>query len=342
MEKVTNRGGWGEVKLEERKIYTLAYADDVVLIAEKEDGMRSMIERLKGYLEKKELELNRSVYYHSELPENRHLGIDCAKTYFRVPPYIARVSRCNHCFRFGHIQNNYKNQPRCVHCGDKGYIFFTDNCPRVLHPSKCANCQGEQSRLSSLVTKALLSINLAHSLNHSIFGIKQKLYEIKSAEFKNSIVWIPAHSGILGNEMADYLAKKVIFKGQIDFPRKRYYDTIIKSSRIKAIAKESNTSVLLIITLKPWFYKLKLNQETYIAVGCRPLLLMDHRNKMQITFFRAVLITTNKESCLYLNISQLAKHKKTSSFGIQEILKNPSSGIIHALYSFLKSSNLNI
>ncbi|KAL6420236.1 hypothetical protein ACFW04_014606 [Cataglyphis niger] len=50
-------GGWRGVKLGERKIYTLAYADDVVLIAE-EDGMRSMIERLEGNLEKKELELN--------------------------------------------------------------------------------------------------------------------------------------------------------------------------------------------------------------------------------------------------------------------------------------------
>ncbi|KAL6438743.1 hypothetical protein ACFW04_004617 [Cataglyphis niger] len=58
MEKIMRRGGWGGVKLGERKIYTLAYADDVVLIAEEEDGMRSMIERLEGYLENMGLELN--------------------------------------------------------------------------------------------------------------------------------------------------------------------------------------------------------------------------------------------------------------------------------------------
>ncbi|KAL6421353.1 hypothetical protein ACFW04_014690 [Cataglyphis niger] len=40
------------------KIYTLAYADDVVLIAKEEEGMRSMIGKLEGYLEKKRLELN--------------------------------------------------------------------------------------------------------------------------------------------------------------------------------------------------------------------------------------------------------------------------------------------
>lgn len=36
----------------------MAYADDVVLLAEEEGEMRSMIERLEEYLEKKRLELN--------------------------------------------------------------------------------------------------------------------------------------------------------------------------------------------------------------------------------------------------------------------------------------------
>ncbi|KAL6420492.1 hypothetical protein ACFW04_014473 [Cataglyphis niger] len=51
MKEVMRRGGWGEINLGGMKIYTLAYTDD-------EDGIRSMIERLEGYLEKKGLELN--------------------------------------------------------------------------------------------------------------------------------------------------------------------------------------------------------------------------------------------------------------------------------------------
>lgn len=46
------------VRLGEEKIYTLAYADDVVLIAERENGMKSMFKRLEEYLERKGLELN--------------------------------------------------------------------------------------------------------------------------------------------------------------------------------------------------------------------------------------------------------------------------------------------
>lgn len=40
------------------KVYILTYADDIVMMAEDECGMRSMMERLEEYLEKKGLELN--------------------------------------------------------------------------------------------------------------------------------------------------------------------------------------------------------------------------------------------------------------------------------------------
>lgn len=39
-------------------MYTLSYADDMVLVAENEEEMRSMMGRLEEYLSKKNLELN--------------------------------------------------------------------------------------------------------------------------------------------------------------------------------------------------------------------------------------------------------------------------------------------
>jgi hypothetical protein len=48
----------GGVKLEGRRMYSLAYADNVVLVVEKEEEMKSMLERLESYLDGKELELN--------------------------------------------------------------------------------------------------------------------------------------------------------------------------------------------------------------------------------------------------------------------------------------------
>lgn len=48
----------GGVLLGGKMVYSLAYADDMVLLAEGEEGMRSMIERLENYLDKKRMELN--------------------------------------------------------------------------------------------------------------------------------------------------------------------------------------------------------------------------------------------------------------------------------------------
>lgn len=48
---------WGGVKLGER-CYTLEYADDLVLMTEGKDELRSMMARFKEYLDGKRLELN--------------------------------------------------------------------------------------------------------------------------------------------------------------------------------------------------------------------------------------------------------------------------------------------
>lgn len=58
---------------------------------------------------------------------------------YPVSPYKARVSRCNNCFRFGHIKANCKSQPRCSHCGEKGHSFSEEQCQRKQEPPRCVN-----------------------------------------------------------------------------------------------------------------------------------------------------------------------------------------------------------
>jgi hypothetical protein len=41
-----------------KKIYSLAYADDMVIMADKEEELKSVMERLENYLDRKKLELN--------------------------------------------------------------------------------------------------------------------------------------------------------------------------------------------------------------------------------------------------------------------------------------------
>ncbi|XP_076298035.1 uncharacterized protein LOC143217535 [Lasioglossum baleicum] len=58
LDEELEKGCWGGVKLGDRKVFTLAYADDVAMLAESEDDMRGMIGVLERYLEGKRLELN--------------------------------------------------------------------------------------------------------------------------------------------------------------------------------------------------------------------------------------------------------------------------------------------
>jgi len=59
LEEEMGKVRWEGVRLGGKTLYTLAYADDIVLVAEDEGEMRSMIERLEAYLDGKGLELNR-------------------------------------------------------------------------------------------------------------------------------------------------------------------------------------------------------------------------------------------------------------------------------------------
>lgn len=59
-EEALGKVKWGGLKIGERRIYSLAYADDIMLLAEGKGEMRSMMERFEIYLEEKRLELNTS------------------------------------------------------------------------------------------------------------------------------------------------------------------------------------------------------------------------------------------------------------------------------------------
>ena len=58
MDEELRKGKWGGVEVGQRRIFALAYADDMVVMAEREEEMESMIRRMEKYMEKKRLEVN--------------------------------------------------------------------------------------------------------------------------------------------------------------------------------------------------------------------------------------------------------------------------------------------
>lgn len=58
LEEELRKVKWGGTRIGEERVYSLLYADDMVLIAEKEEEMKSMLERLEGYIDRKGIEIN--------------------------------------------------------------------------------------------------------------------------------------------------------------------------------------------------------------------------------------------------------------------------------------------
>lgn len=58
LEEELRKVKWRGTRIGEERVYSLLYADDMVLIAEMEEEMKSMLERLEGYIDRKGLEIN--------------------------------------------------------------------------------------------------------------------------------------------------------------------------------------------------------------------------------------------------------------------------------------------
>lgn len=61
MEEEVRKVKWGGASMEGKRIYSLSYAENMVIITDKGENMKSMIDRLESYLDKKGLELKAKV-----------------------------------------------------------------------------------------------------------------------------------------------------------------------------------------------------------------------------------------------------------------------------------------
>jgi exonuclease III/ribonuclease HI len=91
---------------------------------------------------------------------------------------------------------------------------YSAECTAILEALKYISLQNYTHFLILSDSKSCLSA-LCHfpstNTHPLIFQIRQLLFELSTKGFIVSLLWIPAHAGILGNEIADQLAKTVEF-----------------------------------------------------------------------------------------------------------------------------------
>lgn len=56
--EVMGKAKWEGVRLLGERVYTLSYADDMILLTKEEEEIKSIMEKLEEYLDRKGLELN--------------------------------------------------------------------------------------------------------------------------------------------------------------------------------------------------------------------------------------------------------------------------------------------
>ncbi|KAL0808787.1 hypothetical protein ABMA28_012467 [Loxostege sticticalis] len=113
-----------------------------------------------------------------------------------------------------------------------------------------------------------------------VLEIKKQLFECSRHDINVILIWIPGHSGILGNEQADLWAKQAVQSGS---PRKDIFvsDILPRASTDLAVSwQESWDQSSLIkgrhyrslqntIPVRPWFFRHRDSDKLAVSVICR-------------------------------------------------------------------------
>ncbi|KAJ8704145.1 hypothetical protein PYW07_006799 [Mythimna separata] len=160
---------------------------------------------------------------------------------------------------------------------------------------------------SMSVVNALCNKNINLSPHYTIYKIRSLVYELSIKNLFIEFCWVPSHSGILGNELVDKLAKSsysVICNCPVSYTDLNDYikDLMIKRWELSlAHTRQVKGKWLAEITPKPstssWFEKsTKFLDRQLITAICR--LRIGHC-KIPSHLYRLKL--TDNESCIYCN-----------------------------------------
>lgn len=150
------------------------------------------------------------------------------------------------------------SEPCSVFVSEVSAILYVCRLLRDAPDGKYAICSDSLSTLN-----ALKSIKLEHKCSSAIYEIKEISYSLRCKGVHLYFIWVPAHCGVVGNEMADAAAKDGA-TCRVEFERgiqdREYYPSI------HAVAEETWQlswsigdlgrwchSILPEVSFKPWF-----------------------------------------------------------------------------------------
>lgn len=223
---------------------------------------------------------------------------------------------------------------------------------------------------SRSVINIISSCTIDRDYNYLVLVLKNKLRSAYIQNIDISLLWIPAHVGILGNETADHLAKEAINKGShVDYmiPHTDFFESVHETlnkctkDTLLSLAKHVGSSYFNNFPITPhaWFSKLKLNR-LEIVTTCR--IRSNHYN-LNYSFNRCNIVDSPSCQCgapqqdinhvlwncplLTLGRSSLLESiesllKKPPPYDVFDLLKKPSTQIIAHIISYLRKHNIDV
>ncbi|KYQ53696.1 hypothetical protein ALC60_07383 [Trachymyrmex zeteki] len=200
--------------------------------------------------------------------------------------------------------------------------------------------------------------------NHIVYYVKQAYHDV----VRNGKEWVPAHSGIPGNESADLIAKQATTDGYSPEFRVPYEDLLIESKRqayaqfeeyMKTVSSTKGKKYFNqyhITSRKPWFHKTSFNREEIVLIN---RLRSDHIN-LNESLHRVNIVNSPAYPCgdssqtinhiifhcekHYSNVKSLpdyvASKFPNSPQDLSPALSSPTPKLCRLLLAFMKANDL--
>lgn len=324
---------------------------------------------------------------------NRHFLNFTSKALKSISPIIV-----NNLF-LDYIQNNFPNSTLIYTDGSvsplsAGYAFFipdlhismSNNLPSSASSftTECFAILEALSTISALPPSSYLivsdSLSCLLSLSSDFFNsrpspisirIRQLLYELTLSDFIVEFLWVPGHSGIKGNEIADSIAKSTssfccpspTLIPWTDFcPLLKYHIYNLWRNQWNGLAPNYASwykNISPSIPSHPWFHNLKLNRKiitSFSRLRFGHTLLPSHSYKLSLNDSPLCMFHVHDPmicdiSHILFHCPSLVPQRNTlftliHSFNVkldtQSILSSPNVPIITSLISFINQTGLKI
>jgi len=208
--------------------------------------------------------------------------------------------------------------------------------------------------------------------NNYILRLKEKLYKAHEKGLAIELIWIPSHTGITGNEIADTLASSAISQGKLVSHKLEYFDFYqvakdhSKSRFQKIIDRNKHVKGKFYFTNyynensnKPWFSS--FNQLNRRVISTVNRIRSNHINSNE-SLFCFHIINSPKCPCghqyqdlnhllwlcpLYIPqrinwIKRLNNIQINSPFSTKSVFNNPSPSFLKSFNIFLNEAKLTI